>query len=48
MERATISLTAPPPAFDRFEHPEVADGQSMQIVALDIDERRRRLRLDLG
>ena len=48
MNHATVALDALPRPFGTFEHPDVAKGRRMQIMALNIDERRRRLRLDLA
>ncbi len=47
MAYATVVLDRVPQAFGVFAHPEVADGEPMQITALSIDERHRRVRLDL-
>ncbi len=48
MNHATITLDALPRPFGIFEHPDVAEGRRMQIAALNIDERQRRLRIDLA
>jgi hypothetical protein len=48
MNHATVMLDALPRPFGVFEHPDVAAGRRMQITALNLDERRRRLRLDLA
>ncbi len=47
MAHATVVLDRAPQAFGVLAHPEVADGEPMQITALSIDERQRRVRLDL-
>jgi len=47
MAYATVVLDRVPQAFGVFAHPEVADGEPMQITALSMDERQRRVRLDL-
>jgi len=47
MNHATVTLDTPPLPFGIFEHPDVAEGRRMQIRALNIDERQRRLRVDL-
>ncbi len=46
MAYAPVVLDRVPQAFGVFAHPEVADGEPMQITALSIDERQRRVRLD--
>jgi hypothetical protein len=43
----TDVLDRVPQAFGVFAHPEVAAGEPMQVTALSIDERQRRVRLDL-
>ncbi len=48
MNHATVMLDGLPRPFGIFEHPDVAQGRHMLIVALNIDERQRRLRLDLA
>ncbi len=48
MNHATVTLDAPPRPFGVFEHPDVAEGRRMKVAALNIDERQRRLRLDLA
>lgn len=48
MNHTTVTLDALPRPFDIFEHPDIAEGHRMQITALNIDERQRRLRLDLA
>ncbi len=48
MRHATIKVDALPRSFDTFQHPDIAGGQRMQITALNIDERQRRLKLDLA
>ncbi len=47
MAYATVVLDRVPQAFGVFAHPEVAAGEPMQVTALSIDERQRRVRLDL-
>jgi hypothetical protein len=47
MAFATVVLERVPQAFGVFAHPEVAAGEPMQVTALSIDERQRRVRLDL-
>jgi hypothetical protein len=48
MNHTTVKLDALPRPFDIFEHPDIAEGDRMQITALNIDERQRSLRLDLA
>jgi hypothetical protein len=48
LRHATVTLDRLPQAFGVFEHPDVAEGQRMQIAALSIDERQRHVRLDLA
>jgi len=47
MNHMAVTLDALPRPFGIFEHPDIAEGDRMQITALNIDERQRSLRLDL-
>jgi len=47
MAFATVVLDRVPQAFGVFAHPEVAAGAPMQVTALSVDERQRRVRVDL-
>jgi hypothetical protein len=48
INHTSVSLHTLPEPFSVFAHPDVAEGQPRRITALNIDERQRRLRLDLA